>query len=174
MEEVHMSDKDDSPNDLSSLGKAIPDGVKAFGVLFPGVAIRSVSKAEMKVTDNILVDVRKIISTRDALGHSDEFVSELVSDAVRRHGHNENFKSVLAFAASHVEPDARPEEVDPGWADNFREHAEKAYDDGAKRTWAALLAGEVNQDPSLGMPCLFLQRWGPKTLRPFGRSALLA
>lgn len=158
-----MSDADDCPNDLSSLGKAIPDGVKALGALFPGIAIRSASKAEMKVTDNILTDIEKIISARDELGLSDEFASELASNAVRRHGHNDNFRSVLAFAVPHVGPDARPEEVDPAWADNFREHAGKAYDDDARRTWAALLAGEANHPGSFSRHAMsVLAEMGPE------------
>lgn len=135
-------------NEITSLGKVVSESTKILAELFPGISIRSSSKAESKSSDDIIKDIRKFDAIGKELKLSEEFVSALMNDAVYRHSHNENFKSVLVYAAPLIKADARPASIDPSWSDEFRHHAEQAYDDEVRRTWAALLAGEINQPGS--------------------------
>ena len=137
--------------DLNEVTKAVEAGSalsKSLASIFPGVTIRSRAKAENKATDRMLEDLKKIKDSQDRLGLSDESILEIMGNAVQRHSRNVNFSAVLEFAEPKIKSDSNPSSINRDWAENFRDHAEKACDDDVRRTWAAILAGEINEPGS--------------------------
>lgn len=135
-------------NDVTKAAEAGAGLTKPIGKLFPGFALRSALKAESKATDRMLADLQKIKDAQKPLGISDESLAELMGNAVQRYSRNVNFDAVITFAEEMTTEDADPSVVDRDWAEHFRDHAEKAYDDKVRKTWAAILAGEINKPGS--------------------------
>ena len=155
-------------HDIATIAESTPKVLDALGKIFPGAQAASLSRGESRVTDHIIADLEKIEAHKDTLGISDEGIAELKADVVYRHGHNENFKEVLSLAAQQIKPDANPKAVDPGWADNFHQHSEKAYDVEARQTWAELLAGEINDPGTFSRHTMqVLAEMGPRDAKAF-------
>ncbi len=134
--------------DIIKAAGATPKILDALGKLFPGIKSRSIAKAESKETDRMLDDLQKIKDAQKSLGLSDESIAEIMRNTVQRHSRNVNFDAVLEFAEPMIDSDSDPSKVDQNWAEHFRDHAEKATDDEIRRTWAAILAGEINKPGS--------------------------
>ena len=64
-------------NDVAKMTEAGSELTQSLGNLFPGFAMRSISKAESKATDRMLEDLKKIKNSQDSLGLSDESLSDL-------------------------------------------------------------------------------------------------
>ncbi len=80
-------------NDVAKMTEAGSELTQSLGNLFPGFAMRSISKAESKATDRMLEDLKKIKNSQDSLGLSDESLSELMGNAIQRHSRNVNFST---------------------------------------------------------------------------------
>lgn len=155
-------------NDVAKMTEAGSELAQSLGNLFPGFAMRSISKAESKATDRMLEDLKKIKNSQDSLGLSDESLSELMGNAIQRHSRNVNFDAVLKFAAPRINVDSNPSAIDRDWSEHFRDHAEKACDDDIRRTWAAILAGEINKPGSFSKRAMsILSDMGKKEAESF-------
>lgn len=134
--------------DVANAARAGSKVLAAIGKVFPGWAANSLGKAESRETDRILNDLGKIKAQQNNLGLADETVSELMTNAVRRHNRNVNFNGIVKLATSEISDEANPGDIDPEWAENFRDHAEKVSTKEVQQVWAKMLAGEINKPGS--------------------------
>ena len=132
--------------DLSKTVDSATGFAKMLAEVFPGIAERSLTKANRKATSAMLKDIKKAKTTGKEIGLSDEYIELLCGDIARRYTRNERLAQAAQFALERLPGDFEPQApIDHEWAENFREHAEKASDEDAQRLWGAILAQEAQE-----------------------------
>jgi hypothetical protein len=142
-----MSNFDETPslNDVTNLVNAGTGMMDALNNLFSGISMRSKDKAESKVTERMLNDIKLIKHKGRELGLSDELIQSIIYDAICRHGKRKNFENILRHASTAITHQDNIDRVGQDWANAFQSHAENVSDAEAQKQWGALLAGEINE-----------------------------
>lgn len=137
------------PPSIQDISKAVDSATgfaKVIAEVFPGIAERSLIRAERKATSAMLKDLEKVKTRGEEMGLSDDYIGSLCSDIVLRYTRNERLMRTAQFASERIPEDFEPQApIDHEWAENFREHAEKASDEDAQRLWGAILAQEAQE-----------------------------
>ena len=130
---------------IGKVADAVPKTLSELRKTFSGISKWSDSWAESYTTKKMMGDLKSIRDMGTATGLSEPLINVLQVDAVRRHARLENLDAVLKLAAGMGVNTERIRDVPEDWKDEFRGHAERAYDDDARATWASILAGEINE-----------------------------
>lgn len=134
---------------ITAAGNILPDAMDAIGRMFPGIAMGSADRAKSRSTKRALKDMEIVKSIGVDKGMSQESIDALCSAIAKERMGCERLSNVVRFAAE-MDPDAaKADEIDPSWIEAFRDYAEHAVDETAQRTWAAILAGEMERPGSV-------------------------
>lgn len=134
---------------ITAVGNIVPNTMDAIGRLFPGVPLGSVDRAKSRSVKRTLRDMEIVKNIGAEKEMSQESIDALCSAIAKERVGCERLSNVVSFAAE-LEPDvSRADEVDPAWVEAFRRHAERAVDEEAQRTWASVLAGELDSPGSV-------------------------
>ena len=134
---------------ITAVGNIVPNTMDAIGRLFPGVPLGSVDRAKSRSVKRTLRDMEIVKNIGAEKEMSQESIDALCSAIAKERVGCERLSNVVSFAAE-LEPDvSRADEVDPAWVEAFRRHAERAVDEEAQRTWASVLAGELDRPGSV-------------------------
>ncbi len=142
MDEIQIPSSDD----VSKVVESASNFAEMIGRVFPGLSQRSMTRAQKKATSAIMHDIERMKAFGEEVGLSTQTVEALCDDVVRRHTRNERFENVVQFAQDRLPDDFEPKaDLDEEWAENFRDHAEKATDEEAQKLWGAILAQEAQE-----------------------------
>lgn len=134
---------------ITAVGNIVPNTMDAIGRLFPGVPLGSVDRAKSRSVKRALRDMEIVKNIGAEKEMSQEGIDALCSAIAKERIGCDRLSNVISFTAE-LEPDtSRVDEIDPSWAEAFRDHAEHAVDEEAQRTWAAILAGEMERPGSV-------------------------
>ena len=134
---------------ITAVGNIVPSTMDAIGRLFPGVSLGSMDRAKSRSVKRALRDMEIVKDIGNEKGMSQEGVDALCSAIAKERIGCDRLSNVISFTAE-LGPDIlKVDEIDPSWAEAFRDYAERAVDEEAQRTWAAILAGEMDRPGSV-------------------------
>lgn len=132
-----------SPADLAKAAEAATGFAGIIQKTFPGISVRSIAKAESSITKRTMDDIDTARAWGIATGLSDASIEAMCNDIYRRNTRAERFVRVIEFAESAVNSNTNLHLPEQEWSEAFQEYAERACDNDMQRTWAAILAGEL-------------------------------
>lgn len=110
-----------------------------FGVLYEPKRIVKKAKAEAEAAEILALVGGKTGSV------SERAVKRMVAEEVKN---QVNMEKILENSLSHLNPEARPDDIDDDWLANFFNHARYSSDAEMQDVWARILSGEANQPGS--------------------------
>lgn len=134
---------------IRAVGDIVPNTMDAICRMFPEIQQRSEGRARSKDVARTLSDLEKVKEVCKERGLSDKSTSDLCTAVAQLHLRGERFGNVLTFAAQSGPDVSMVDEVEPSWSEAFHRHAERAIDEEAQRTWAAVLVGEMERPGSV-------------------------
>ena len=156
--------------DATEAAKAATGLMAVVDKLFPGIAIKSSVRGESWTIKRYMKDAAKYRKRARDEGYSEDFIAMMCDNMYASYTRRERFEHVVEFAEESLSQDADLHEPEQSWAEDFREHAERACDEDVRRMWGKVLAGEMEKPGSFSKFAMdILSKMGRREAEAFER-----
>jgi len=144
-------DKEDKNLNTEAVAVFIKKVADAIGVIYEPTRIEKKAKAEAKANEiKALSDAKTDKIKALSIQNISEIQNRELKSLVYEHGKKlKNMERIIAYAASQIKDDAKPEKLDEDWISHFFEKCRIVSDREMQSLWSRILAGEANKPGSI-------------------------